>query len=64
MNKIKNRVNLDKTFSFTLSSHSYKDPYNPNASLVYKMKNKIQTFFSLRNVENEFVDFKTFYVDT
>lgn len=27
------------------------------------MKNKVWTFFSLRNVENEFIDFKVLYVD-
>ena len=64
MQKIRNRVNLDKTLSFTQSSYTYKDPYNPKGSLLYKMRNKVQTFFSLRNIENEFIDFKTFHLDT
>ena len=58
------KVNLDKTLAFTQSSFFYKDPYNPKGGLLYKAKNKVQTFFSLRNVENEFIDFKTFHVDT
>ncbi len=31
---------------------------------MYKLRNKFQTFFTLRNIENEFIDFKTFHVDT
>ena len=58
------RVNLDKTLSFTQSSFTYKDPYNPKGNLLYKAKNKVHTFFSLRNMENEFIDFKTFHLDT
>jgi hypothetical protein len=63
MQKIRNKVNLDKTLSYTQSSFTYKDPYNPSGSVIYKMRNKIRTFFSLRNVENEFIDFKTFHVN-
>ena len=62
--KANSRVNLDKTLAFTQSSFFYKDPFNPKGGLLYKAKNKVQTFFSLRNVENEFIDFKTFHVDT
>eukprot|EP00347_Sterkiella_histriomuscorum_P008414 403345184 len=57
------KVSLDKTLSFTQSSFTYKDPYNPSGSMLYKAKNKFITFFSLRNMENEFIDFKTFHVD-
>lgn len=41
MQKLKNRVNLDKTLSFTQSSFTYKDPYNPRGNIVYKMRNKV-----------------------
>lgn len=65
MKNLRNKgVNLDKTLSYTQSSFTYKDPYNPKGSLLYKTRNKIWTFFALRNIENEFIDFKTFHVDT
>ncbi len=64
MNKARSKVNLDKTLAFTQSSYTYKDPYNPKAPILYKVKNKVWTFFALRNIENEFIDFKTFHVDT
>lgn len=57
-------VNLDKTLAFTQSSYTYKDPYNPKGNLIYKARNKLWTFFALRNMENEFIDFKSFHVDT
>ncbi|CDW85097.1 UNKNOWN [Stylonychia lemnae] len=60
----KAKVNMEKTLSFTQSSFTYKDPYNPKGNILYKAKNKVQTFFSLRNMENEFIDFKTFHLDT
>jgi hypothetical protein len=63
MHKVKNRVNLDKTLSYTSSSNSYKDPYNPNWNLIMKMKNKVRTFLNVRNIENEFIDFKPFYIE-
>ena len=63
MNKVKNKVNLDKTLSYTQSSFTYKDPYNPNRPLLLKAKNKLWTFFSVRNIENEFIDFKVFNLD-
>ena len=59
MNKLKNKVNLDKTLSYTQSSFTYKDPFNPNRPLFSKVKNGIWTFFATRNIENEFIDFKT-----
>lgn len=59
MNKLKNKVNLDKTLSYTQSSFTYKDPYNPNRPLLSSMRNRIWTFFAVRNIENEFIDFKT-----
>ena len=63
MNKLRNKVNLDKTISYTQSSFTYKDPYNPNASILTKIRNRVWTFFSLRNVENEFIDFKPLYLE-
>lgn len=57
-------VNLDKTLAFTQSSFAYKDPYNPHGNLLYKLRNKAQSFFTFRNFENEFIDFKTFHIDT
>jgi hypothetical protein len=65
MKNLRNKgVNLDKTLTFTQSSFAYKDPYNPKGSIVYKARNKLQTFFSLRNIENEFIDFKSFHIDS
>ena len=58
MNKIRNKVNLDKTLSYTQSSYTYKDPFNPNRSFLMKLKNRIHTALSVRNIENEFIDFK------
>ena len=59
MNKLKNKVNLDKTLSYTQSSFTYKDPYTPYRPLLTTLKNKLWTFFATRNIENEFIDFKT-----
>lgn len=63
MNKIRNKVNLDKTLSYTQSSFTYKDPYDPSRTFLLKARNKVWTFFSVRNIENEFIDFKTFNMD-
>jgi hypothetical protein len=63
MNKLKNKVNLDKTLSYTQSSFTYKDPFNPNRSLLMKARNKVWTFFAVRNIENEFIDFKVHALD-
>lgn len=59
----RNAVNLDKTLSHTSSSFYYKDPFNPSGSILYKIKNMFLTFFSVRNIENEFVDFKIIDLD-
>ncbi len=64
MNKLKNKVNLDKTLSYTQSSFTYKDPYSPERNPLLQLRNTIWTFFSLRNVENEFIDFKSHNIDT
>ena len=63
MNKLRNQVNLDNTLKVTTSSFAYKDPYQLSGGLFYKIKNRVQTFMSLRNIENEFVDFKTYNID-
>ena len=34
-----------------------------NGGLFYKLSNKVATFMALRNIENEFVDFKTYNVN-
>ena len=59
MNKLKNKVNLDKTLSYTQSSFTYKDPYNPDRPLLSNLRNRCWTFFAIRNIENEFIDFKS-----
>ena len=59
----RNAVNLDKTLSHTASSFYYKDPFNPRWSILYKIRNMLATFFSVRNIENEFVDFKIIDLD-
>lgn len=58
-NKMRNKVNLDRTISFTVSSFTYKDPYNPKANLHERVLNQMRTFFANRYIENEFVDYKT-----
>lgn len=63
MNKLKNKVNLDKTLSYTQSSFTYKDPYSPQRNMLLYLRNKVWTFFSVRNIENEFIDFKVFNLD-
>lgn len=59
---MRSKVNLDKTLTKTVSSFAYKDPYNPNGGLIYNIKNKVNNFFQLRNIENEFLDFKTYTI--
>jgi hypothetical protein len=63
MNKLRNKVNLDKTLSYTQSSFTYKDPYSPNRNMLLKARNSVWTFFSVRNIENEFIDFKVFNLE-
>lgn len=64
MNKIRNKVNLDKTLSYTQSSYTYKDPFDPKRNLLLKLRNKIWTFLAVRNIENEFIDFKPHNLDS
>ena len=59
-----NKVNLDKTLAFTKSSLSYKDPYQVNGNLLYKLRNKMQTFYAMRMTENEFHDFKPYKIES
>ena len=62
MNKLRNKVNLDSSLTFTRSSFAYKDPYQPDGGVIYKLTNKARTFMAMRNIENEFVDFKSYNV--
>ena len=56
---MKNKVSLDRTLTFTHSSFTYKDPYNPNMSFQQRLLGKMRSFFANRYIENEFIDFKS-----
>lgn len=58
MARARTQVNLDRTIAYTQSSFAYKEPFNPNGGALYKLINRGKTFFSARNIENEFIDFK------
>ena len=60
MNRGANKKFVDSTIAFTQSSFTYKDPYMPKGNILYKTKNKVQSFVAMRSMENEFVDFKTY----
>ena len=62
MNKLRNKVNLDNTLKFTRSSFAYKDPFQVDGGMLYKMQNKFMNWTAMRSIENEFVDFKTYHV--
>lgn len=62
MNKLRNKINLDKTLEYTQSSFAYKDPYRPHMNVAFKAKNKVWSFFAMRNIENEFIDFRSYEV--
>ena len=64
MNKLKNQVNLDKTLAFTKSSYAYKDPYLIDGGFYYKLMNQLKSFFAIRSIESEFVDFKAYNIDS
>jgi len=57
-------VNLDKTLAFTKSSFAYKDPYMIDGGPYYKMMSKFRSFMAIRNIENEFIDFKNYNLDS
>ena len=63
-NKVRNQVNLDKTLAFTKSSFAYKDPYMVNGGILYKVMSKVKSFVAIRNIENEFIDFKSYHLDS
>ena len=42
----------------------YKDPYLLNGGPIYKLFGKIKSFLAIRNIENEFVDFKSYNIDS
>ena len=56
---MRNRINLDRTLTFTNSSYTYKDPYNPRMSAHQNLINRFRTFYANRYIENEFVDYKS-----
>ncbi len=58
MNRIKGNINLEKTVAFTKSSLAYTHPFRPSGGPLYKLKNSVHNFFSSRNIENEFIDFR------
>lgn len=58
------KVNLDQTLAYTKSSFAYKDPYQVNGGLLYKAKNRMVSFFNMRQTENEFHDFKSYKIPT
>ena len=58
------KVNLDNAIAFTKSSFSYKDPYQVNGNLLYKLRNKLQSFYNIRMTENEFHDFKPYKIES
>lgn len=64
MNKSVNKVNLDRTLNFTVSSFAYKDPYQSAAiNPLLGLRNRIWTFFAFRNLENEFTDFRRYTLE-
>lgn len=64
MNKVRNQVNLDKTLSFTKSSFAYKDPYLVDGGIIYKLVNRVKSFGAIRMIENEFIDFRSYQLDS
>jgi len=64
MNKMKNQVNLDKTLSYTKSSFAVKDPYLVNGGPIYRATNWVKSFIAIRQIENEFIDFKSYNLDS
>jgi hypothetical protein len=62
MNKAANKRFQDSTISAITSSYAYKDPYNPAGGIVYKGTSKVKSFVSMRMMENEFVDFRSYRV--
>lgn len=58
------KVNLDKTLAFTKSSFAYKDPYQVNGGLLYKIQNRVTSFYAIRMTENEFHDFKPYKMES
>ena len=42
----------------------YKDPYLLNGGPIYKLLGKVKSFLAVRNIENEFVDFRSYNIDS
>ncbi len=59
MMKYKDKIAPGKAIAFTTSSSVFRHPYNPNASPFRKLLSKLMNFYYLRQIESEFVDFKT-----
>ena len=62
MNRAANKRFQDKTLAHIVSSYAFKDPYNPAGGVFYKSQNKLKSFISMRMMENEFVDFRTYRI--
>ena len=42
---------LDSALSVTKSSFTYKDPYQPKGTPIYKARNKVLSFFNMRVID-------------
>ena len=42
----------------------YKDPYLLNGGPIYKLLSRVKSFLAVRNIENEFVDFRSYNIDS
>ena len=62
MNRAANKRFQDSTLTHLVSSYAFKDPYNPAGGPLYKTQNKVKSFISMRLMENEFVDFRTYRI--
>ena len=62
MNKAANKRFQDSTLNVCVSSFAFKDPYNPKGGIAYKSQSKVKSFVSMRMMENEFVDFRSYRV--
>ena len=57
--KGRDKIGFRRTVIHTSSSNVFKDPYNPKAPFIKKITNWFLNFYYLRQIETEFVDFKT-----
>ena len=61
MNRKQHKM-MDSAIAFTESSMTYYQPFQPKGNFLYKMQNSVKTFLGLRQIENEFIDFKVYQV--